>query len=122
MNKKFTTALSKSQVVQTCVGTWCKLEMKIDPTAATGTYYVQYYDANAVPADGVGTTNWLKDADPIYHVNGTVSRLNIDNTNGKTNDENGIGFTNGMVWVISSTRHTKTIVASDIATATTLTA
>lgn len=84
----------------------------IDPSEATGVYFLQFYNTAAVPADGV--TPLL--SFPIDHTTAQVSSFNvvIDDTDSAGDDR----FTVGVSWCISSTQFTKTAVASNKAALT----
>lgn len=74
---------------------------RIDSTAATAVYYVQFLNAAALP--GNGTVTFLTAPIKINHTTGTDSTIDLDLK------REYIAATTGIVWCISSTEFTKTI-------------
>ena len=84
---------------------------RIDSTAATDDYYVQFYDSATVPADG--TVTFLLAPIRIAHTTGTSSTVDLDLK------REYIYASAGISWAISTTEFTKTV-AGDVASMTVL--
>jgi hypothetical protein len=95
-----------------------KVTGRIDSSAASGTYYIQYLDADDLPADGLISENkpipskHLISPQKINHLNGFDSEFDLDLT------PDGIKAKRGLVLVASTEEFTKKIVTSDVMAAT----
>lgn len=109
-NIKFNTALSNKLQLYTGAGNLLKAHVQIDSTAATGTYYVQVFDAADVPANttALTATNSLCSVEGVSHTTGAFTDINFDFTNGKTNETSGTEFRNGCTIGMSTTQFTAT--------------
>lgn len=103
----FTTALATNLIAKNTFGVLRKLFVRVDSTATTGTYYVQVFNSATLPADTTGTGTMLVAPKRVALVNGTEQYLELDYTDA------GIGFSAGLVVVLSTTEFTKTIVLSN---------
>lgn len=103
----FSTALANSFVIRPAPGVIRSITLRVDSTLATATYYVQLWNAIAVPADGTAVTlaNSLAAPVKIQHVNGVDSNVRYDF------NEGGERFSVGASLNLSSTEFTKTTVA-----------
>jgi hypothetical protein len=103
----FSTALANTFTILPSAGTVRSITVRLDGTAPSATYYLQVWDAAAVPADGtaVSLTNSLLAPEKLVHVLGTDQSVRIDY------NELGVDFDNGAILVLSSTEFTKTLVA-----------
>lgn len=102
-------ALAKSLVLKASAGVFRSLYVQLDPTLATGTYYVQLLTGSTtVPADG--SVTHLRPPQTIVHTLGAAEGVNFDE------GDSGIAFAVGCVAVVSTTQFTKTLVGSDCAT------
>lgn len=98
-------ALEGSHVLKAGAGLFRSLYVQLDAALAAGTYYVQLLTASAtVPADGAVTH--LRPPQTIVHALGQAEGVNFDE------GDVGIAFTVGCTACVSSTRFTKTEVAS----------
>lgn len=97
-------ALEASSVSKATAGVFRSISGRIDSTAGSGTYYIQLINAASLPADGAVTLVMapLK----IAHTTGTNSNFNLDAT------VNGVPFSTGLVWCISTTEFSKTITSA----------
>lgn len=94
-------ALEASTVTKASAGVLRSATVRIDSTQATGTYYIQFYNAAALPADGAVT--FLCAPYKIQHTTGTDTHVSFDFT------DNGIYASTGIVMGLSTTEFTKTI-------------
>ena len=96
-------ALGASYVVKASAGTLRSLNVRLDSTAASGTYYVLLHNTTSVPADAqVPFASLAK----IIHVAGADDRLSVDF------GEFGVALSTGITLVLSTTEATKTIAGS----------
>ena len=95
------TALEASSVSRATPGYLVTAFGRIDSTAATATYYLQFYDSATVPADGAVT--FLTAPIKIQHTILTDSTIDLDLR------REYIAANNGVSWAISSTEFTKTV-------------
>ena|SRR3990167_2008108 len=84
---------------------------RIDSTAATDDYYVQFMDSATVPSDG--TVTFLTAPIKIAHVTGTDSTIDLDLK------REYIYAAAGISWCVSTSEFTKTV-AGDVASLTVL--
>jgi hypothetical protein len=103
----FSTALANSFVIKNTAGTLRNITVRVDGTLASGTYYLQLWNAIALPADAtvVLAANSLDAPVKVVHILGTDDLVVYDFV------ELGIPFTAGAVLGLSSTEFTKTAVA-----------
>jgi hypothetical protein len=94
-------ALEASTVTKAAAGVFYQVDGRVDSTAATGTYYIQFLNAASVPADGAVTH--FRTPNKIQHTNGTDSPFSFNLS------PNGIYASTGIVLCISTTEFTKTI-------------
>lgn len=94
--------LEASSVAKGSSGKFFGIEGRIDSTAPTLTYYVQFLNYTSVPADGV--VNHLKTPYKVQHTNGTDSKFTLD-----CSFPNGIYASTGIVIVVSTAEFIKTI-------------
>jgi hypothetical protein len=94
-------ALEASGVVKNAAGLLRLFSGRLDSSAATGTYYFQLLNANALPADGAVTT--LAAPTKLIHTTGSDTPIHLDFT------DNMIAASTGIVFCLSSTEFTKTI-------------
>jgi len=97
----FSAALEASSVSKATPGYLVTAFGRIDSTAATGDYYVQFMDAAAVPADG--TVTFLCAPIRISHTIGTSSTVDLDLK------REYVYAATGISWCISTTEFTKTV-------------
>ena len=98
-------AFESGRVLKASAGTFISLYVELDPSLASGTYYAQLLTGSAsVPADGAVTH--LRSPQAMIHVTGqkTIAQFN--------DSPHGIAFSTGCTACVSSTRFTKTAVAS----------
>jgi hypothetical protein len=91
----FTTALASKLIVSTVnLSTIRSVTGRLDATAASGTYYLQCWNSDDVPANGtaVDLTTALMGAVKIVHVLGTDDEINVDFDDGGTEASAGITF------------------------------
>jgi len=83
------------------------ITVRVDSTLATATYYVQLWNASALPADATVVTlaNSMMAPEKVQHVLGVDNEIRIDF------NENGVNASNGAFLCLSSTEFTKTLVA-----------
>lgn len=105
-----TSALAASSIVKASVGTLRLFSGRVDSTATTATYYLQFYNSATLPADG--TVSFLCAPTKIQHVSGTDNPINLDFTS------NCIYASTGIVWGLSSTEFTKTITSAFVSATT----
>jgi hypothetical protein len=96
-----TSALVASKEVKSSAGVLRWLRVRLDSTAANGTYYLQILNAAALPADGAVTH--LLAPIKVIHANGADDTIQIDLT------DNGVYASAGIVVCLSTTEFTKTI-------------
>lgn len=103
----FSTALANDFTVLASPGTIRSITVRLDATAPSATYYLQVWDAAAVPANGTAVilSNSLLAPEKFVHVLGVDQTVRIDY------NELGVEFDNGAILVLSSTEFTKTAVA-----------
>jgi hypothetical protein len=103
----FSIVLANSFVVKASPGIIRSNTVRVDSTLATGTYYVQFWDAAAPPVDGTAVTlaNSLTAPVKVIHVSGVNDIIEYNF------DEYGVTFDNGASLNLSSTEFTKTTVA-----------
>lgn len=94
-------ALEASTVTKATPGNLHKALVRIDSSAGTDDYYIQFLNAAALPADGAVTH--LIPPIKVQHTTGTDSVIEIDF------GDNCIAFSTGLVMCISTTEFTKTI-------------
>lgn len=94
------TALEGSHVLKTSAGTLFTVTVWIDAGAAKAVYYLQLFNATALPVDGTAVT--FRAPIPIDHQNGSYEILTVDEGQG------GIPFSTGMVAAVSTTAFTLT--------------
>jgi hypothetical protein len=94
-------ALEASSVTKASAGVLRAATVRIDSTHATATYYIHFYNASSLPADGAVT--FLAAPYKVQHVTGTDSTVMIDFTT------NGVYASTGIVMAPSTTEFTKTI-------------
>jgi len=104
-------ALEASTVTKAAAGVLYQVDGRIDSTAATGTYYIQFINAASLPADGAVTH--LRTPKKLQHTTGTDTPFSFDFGPG------GIYAPVGIVLCASSTEFTKTITGA-ITTSTVL--
>lgn len=97
-------ALEASSIAKASAGVLRSSTGRIDSSAGSATYYVQFLNSATVPADGAVTH--LRTPIKVVHVTGTDSNWSADFT------MNGIYGSAGLVIVLSSTEFTKTITAA----------
>lgn len=98
--------LEASRVVKNAAGKLQKAIIQVDSTLASGTYYIQFLNAAALPADGAVTH--LIDPLVVVHSSGTTDQLAFDFV-GAEDGTTGVYASTGIVVVLSTTRATKTI-------------
>jgi hypothetical protein len=94
-------ALEASSVTKAAAGVIRSIFGRIDSTAASGTYYIQFLNASSLPADGAVTH--LATPYKIIHTTGSDSYFSVDFL------EQGLFASTGIVIDLSSTEFTKTI-------------
>jgi len=94
-------ALEASSVSKATPGYLVTAFGRIDSTAGTDDYYVQFMDSATVPADG--TVTFLCAPIRIAHTTGTSSTIDLD-----LKREYVYGAS-GIAWCISTTEFTKTV-------------
>lgn len=94
-------ALDSGEVVKASAGKLKSVTALIDTAAATDEYFLQVFDATAIPADGA-VTHKLPPVS-VSHTNGTQSKIVINLS------DPGINCTTGITVCISTTQVTKTI-------------
>jgi hypothetical protein len=97
----FSAALEASSVTKASAGRLYKATGRIDSTGASATYYIQFYNASSLPADGAVT--FLIAPIKIIHTTGANSTFDVDF------GTLGVYASTGMVMALSSTEFTKTI-------------
>ena len=97
----FSVALEASSVSKATPGYLAAAGGRIDSTAASGTYYIQFMNAASLPADG--TVTFLLAPQKIQHTQNTDSPFDVDIK------REYIYASTGIVWCVSSTEFTKTI-------------
>ncbi len=90
-----------------------KIKGRIDKTATSGTYYLQFLKASALPSNGPVTH--LMDPEVFDHVSGVNTSFSFDFS------PNYIKSSSGLFLVLSTTEFIKTIVTSDILSCTAFT-
>lgn len=103
----FSTALANSFVVKGTPGTIRSVTLRVDGTLAAGTYYLQFWNLAAPPADAtaVSLVNSLAAPVKVVHVLGVDDIVKYDF------NEGGELFSAGASLNLSSTEFTKTTVA-----------
>lgn len=103
----FSTALANSFQILNAPCILRSITLRVDSTLATATYYVQGWNAAALPADGTATSlaNSFMAASKVQHV------LNSDDEVRISFNERGVKATLGAFLCLSSTEFTKTLVA-----------
>jgi hypothetical protein len=104
MQVSFSSALEGGHVISDSPCTLLSLLVRIDSTLASGTYYVQVFNASSAPANGAGTL--LLRPFKVQHLLGVDDELEIDIT------VNGVRASAGVYVCVSSTEFSKTIVGS----------
>lgn len=93
-------ALEASSVTKASAGVIYRIEGRLDSTAGSATYYLQFINASSLPVDGAVTM--LKAPYKIIHTAGTDDRFSFD-------FGDGISASIGIVFCLSSSEFTKTI-------------
>jgi hypothetical protein len=91
----FSTALASKLIVSTVnLSTIRSVSGRLDATAASGTYFLQCWNLDDVPADTtvVGAGNALMNPLKIVHTLGTDDEINVDFDDGGTEASAGITF------------------------------
>ena len=105
-------ALENSSVASAVKAYFAGFSGRVDSTAATNTYYLQILNASSLPADGAVT--FVVHPEKVVHTNGTDSLVDIDLTG-----NHGMRYAGtGLVWCLSSTEFTKTIIAGAMVSGT----
>jgi hypothetical protein len=99
----FSTALAASLIIKAAAGVLRSLRVRLDSTAASGTFYIQLFNTTTLPADTTGTGSMLVAPVKVQFTTGTDQTITLDYTDA------GIAFSTGLVVVLSSTEFTKTI-------------
>lgn len=108
------TALGKDLQVKTQSGYLKRLSVAIDSTAATATYYVQFFNKASTPADATAVSSSTPRVYKIVHTTGgNDSELSLDFTD--PSYTRGYFFDTGLYVCISSTQFTKTLIGSNVA-------
>ncbi|MFA5376074.1 MAG: hypothetical protein WC455_10045, partial [Dehalococcoidia bacterium] len=94
-------ALEASSVAKASAGVIREFDGRIDSTAPSATYYIQFLDAASLPADGAVTM--LRTPVKVIHTTGADSLVAVDFL------ANGLTASSGIVWCISSTEFIKTV-------------
>lgn len=102
VSRDISAALEASSIAKAAAGNILGTEGRIDSTAPTGTYYIQWMDSATLPANGAVTM--LRAPMKIQHVSGMD-----DYFSWFTDTINGVPATAGIVVDISTTEFTKTI-------------
>lgn len=97
-------ALEASSITKATPGALRLFSGRIDSTAPSATYYLQFYNATSLPADGAVTL--LCAPTKIIHTVGSDNSVILDFT------MNTVFASSGIVWGLSSTEFTKTITAA----------
>lgn len=103
-SKDSSVALEASSVSKATSGNFFKAVVRLDRSLGSGLYYFQLLDAATVPADG--SVTFLMIPVKIAHVTGTDSYVDIDAAPG------GLPAATGIVWCVSSTEFTKTVIGN----------
>ncbi len=103
---KSSAALATSSVLKSSPGTLFWFTGYIDATAPTGTYYLQFFNLTAVPADATVVPADFMGPIAYTHTSGVPTPIDLDFRS--------IGLTGsiGLVCNLSSTQFTKTITAA----------
>lgn len=96
-------ALEASSVVSAAPALLGSGFLFIDETAATDIYYLQFFNSTTVPADATASTGVISPIS-INHTTGTPTKIDFSFL-----EENGIYFSTGIAWAISTTQFTKTV-------------
>ncbi len=104
-SKDSSAALEKSSVSKASAGKFRGMAGRIDSTEASGTFYIQMLDAASLPGDGAVTH--IAPPIKVIHVTGSDSYFDFNVLPGY------LTAAVGIVWCVSSTEFTKTIVATD---------
>lgn len=110
-SRDISTALEPSSVTSAAPALLASGFIFIDDTAATDIYYLQFFNSTTVPADTTASTGIISPI-IINHTTGTPTKVDFSFL-----DENGIFFSTGIAWAISTTQFTKTV-AGNVATGT----
>lgn len=94
-------ALEASHVIKASSGSLRGATIRIDSTAPSASYYIQFLNASSLPANGA-VTHLIAPLKRI-HANGTDDYFSVDFT------ESGLTASTGIVIVLSTTEFTKTI-------------
>lgn len=101
VTKDLSAALEASSIAKATFGRLYRTMGRLDATAATATFYIQFLDSATLPADGAVTH--IMAPIKFVHTNGTDQTWDIDL------GTLGVPFNSGCVVVLSSTEFTKTI-------------
>lgn len=111
-----TSALARSLEVSTTGAMLCKGYGRIDSTATTDDYFIQFVNASALPVDGLsivaGTLVFISTPIKLTHTNGVDSTFDFDFGDDYVKSKDGIYI------VVSTTEFSKTIVTSDVLSCT----
>lgn len=94
-------ALEASTLTKASAGVLFCASFRLDSTAPTNTYYLQFHNAAALPAEGAAV--FLCAPTKVVHVTGTDDAVNV------VFPGNGVYASLGIVCVLSTTEWTKTI-------------
>ena len=96
-------ALEASSIVKASAGTLRRFSGYIDPSLATGVYYLQFFNSTTLPADATPVAANFIAPTIINHTQTIPSPINLDFS------DNGLAFTTGLVWCLSTTAFSKTL-------------
>jgi len=111
LSRDVSAALEASSVTSAAPALLASGYILIDETAATDIYYLQFFNSTTVPADTASATSIISPI-PINHTNGIPTKVDFSFL-----EENGIFFSVGISWAISTTQFTKTV-AGNVASGT----
>lgn len=109
ISNKSSSALEASRVLKSSPGTMFWFTGYIDGSAPTGTYYLQFFNLTAVPADATAVPADFVGPIAYNHATGSPTAIDLDFR------DIGISGSVGLVVCLSSTQFTKTITSAYLA-------